>query len=155
MYSSKACAVQIEMPKDHLGQAIIRLCDISGDEITTETIAALDARQSRAANIPAFHFDALWRILNHPTNTPLVAKTYGGGALKVEPRALEQLPIPADPVRDKPRRSVRGRIARTAEPSYNVSAAIGLPPEVGETGSGCALGPGIHRSDSGATQCHA
>jgi len=41
-----------------------------------------------------------------------------------------------DPVRDKPRRS---RIVRTAEPSYNVSAASGLPPEVGETSSGCAL----------------
>jgi hypothetical protein len=41
----------------------------------------------------------LWRILNHQNvlaNIPLVAKTYGGGALKVEPRALEQLPIPAD-----------------------------------------------------------
>jgi len=38
-------------------------------------------------------------------------------------------------MRDKPRRS---RIARTAEPSYNVSAASGLPPEVGETSSGCA-----------------
>ena len=28
-----------------------------------------------------------------------------------------------DPVRDKPRRSGRGRIARTAELSYNISAA--------------------------------
>jgi hypothetical protein len=84
------------MPKDYLVQAIVRTCDISGDEITTETIVPLDRRVSRAANIPAFHFDALWRILNHPTNIPLVAKTYGGGALKVEPRALEQLPIPAD-----------------------------------------------------------
>jgi len=45
---------------------------------------------------------------------------------------------PTDPVRDKSRRS---RIARTAEPSYNVSAAktkSGLPSEVGETSSGCA-----------------
>jgi len=42
---------------------------------------------------------------------------------------------PTDPVRDKPRRS---RIARTAAPSYNVSAASGLPPEVGETSSGRA-----------------
>jgi hypothetical protein len=39
--------------------------------------------------------------------------------------------IRRDPVRDKPRRS---RIARTAELTQS-----GLPPEVGETSSGCAL----------------
>lgn len=36
-------------------------------------------------------------VLNHPAtlaNLPLVAKSYGGGALKVEPRQLEKLPIP-------------------------------------------------------------
>jgi adenine-specific DNA-methyltransferase len=49
------------------------------------------------------HVDTLWHILNHPNvlaNIPLVAKTYGSGALKVEPRALEQLPIPADLIED-------------------------------------------------------
>lgn len=41
--------------------------------------------------------DRLWQALNHPdtlANLPRVAKSYGGGAIKVEPRALEKLPIP-------------------------------------------------------------
>jgi hypothetical protein len=41
--------------------------------------------------------DKLWEALNHPdtlANLPRVAKSYGGGAIKVEPRALERLPIP-------------------------------------------------------------
>jgi adenine-specific DNA-methyltransferase len=41
--------------------------------------------------------ERLWRVLNHPgtlANLSLVAKSYGDGALKVEPRALEKLPIP-------------------------------------------------------------
>lgn len=39
----------------------------------------------------------LWQALNHPdtiANLPLVSKSYGGGALKAEPRQLENLPIP-------------------------------------------------------------
>ncbi len=39
----------------------------------------------------------LWRALNHPetlVNLSFVAKSYGGGALKAEPRQLEQLEIP-------------------------------------------------------------
>jgi len=41
--------------------------------------------------------EALWKCMNHPdflSHLDLVAKTYGGGALKVEPRALERAPIP-------------------------------------------------------------
>lgn len=41
--------------------------------------------------------DALWQVLRHPdtiANLALVGKSYGGGAIKVEPRALERLPIP-------------------------------------------------------------
>jgi len=44
-----------------------------------------------------YFIDKLWKILNHPltlANLPLVAKSYGSGALKVEPRCLEKLPIP-------------------------------------------------------------
>jgi hypothetical protein len=40
----------------------------------------------------------LWNILCDPetiSNLGLVGKSYGSGALKVEPRALERLPIPA------------------------------------------------------------
>jgi len=42
--------------------------------------------------------DRLWRVLRDPTtvaNLHLVGKSYGSGALKVEPRALERLPLPA------------------------------------------------------------
>jgi hypothetical protein len=45
--------------------------------------------------------DALWEVLQAPTtvaNLALVGKSYGGGALKVEPRALECLRLPAGPV---------------------------------------------------------
>jgi len=41
--------------------------------------------------------DEFWRILNDPETTAnlrLVGKSYGGGAIKVEPRNLERLPIP-------------------------------------------------------------
>ena len=42
--------------------------------------------------------DALWQVLRHRdtvANLVLVGKSYGGGAIKVEPRALERLPIPS------------------------------------------------------------
>lgn len=41
--------------------------------------------------------ERLWKILNHPdtvSNLVLIGKSYGDGAVKVEPRALERLPIP-------------------------------------------------------------
>jgi len=41
--------------------------------------------------------DRLWKALKHPDtvrNLALVGKSYGAGAIKVEPRALERLPIP-------------------------------------------------------------
>ena len=41
--------------------------------------------------------ERLWQVLQHPetiSNLSLVGKSYGGGAIKVEPRALEKLPIP-------------------------------------------------------------
>ena len=41
--------------------------------------------------------ERLWRALQHPdtiSNLALVGKSYGSGAIKVEPRALEKLPIP-------------------------------------------------------------
>ncbi|MBI2208348.1 hypothetical protein HYU50_02530 [Candidatus Woesearchaeota archaeon] len=43
------------------------------------------------------HVNALWEVLNHPEtikNLKLVGKSYGSGAVKVEPRNLEKLPIP-------------------------------------------------------------
>ncbi|HEX8846080.1 MAG TPA: N-6 DNA methylase [Pyrinomonadaceae bacterium] len=41
--------------------------------------------------------DKLWKVLRHPetvANLNLVGKSYGDGAIKVEPRALEKLPLP-------------------------------------------------------------
>lgn len=43
--------------------------------------------------------EALWSVLRHPRtveNLHLVGKSYGSGAIKVEPRSLERLPIPGD-----------------------------------------------------------
>lgn len=45
----------------------------------------------------AEYIKKLWTILQHPdtvSNLQLVGKSYGSGAIKVEPRALENLPIP-------------------------------------------------------------
>jgi hypothetical protein len=47
--------------------------------------------------------DRLWRALNHPdtlANLVFVAKSYGSGALKVEPRQLEMLEIPLHVLRE-------------------------------------------------------
>jgi len=43
------------------------------------------------------YIESLWNILQHPNtlkNLSLVGKSYGSGAIKIEPRALERLPIP-------------------------------------------------------------
>jgi hypothetical protein len=43
--------------------------------------------------------EKLWRALNHPktiANLLFVGKSYGGGAIKVEPRQLDSLEIPTD-----------------------------------------------------------
>jgi adenine-specific DNA-methyltransferase len=48
-------------------------------------------------NDPAFT-SKLWKVLQHPetvANLSLVGKSYGGGAIKVEPRSLERLPLPS------------------------------------------------------------
>ena len=43
------------------------------------------------------YLDSLWNVLNHEEtlyNLKSVGKSYGSGAIKIEPRALEKLPIP-------------------------------------------------------------
>ncbi len=61
----------------------------------------------------AHRLEELWKLLQHPAtvaNLALVSKSYGDGAIKVEPRALERLPLPEaalqaaglEPVRAKP-----------------------------------------------------
>jgi hypothetical protein len=50
------------------------------------------------SNNPEF-VGKLWSVLRHPSITPSLArvgKSYGDGAIKVEPRALERLPIPQE-----------------------------------------------------------
>jgi len=50
------------------------------------------------SNAPEY-LDRLWKILKHPStmaNLPMIGKSYGDGAIKVEPRSLEKLPIPND-----------------------------------------------------------
>ena len=54
--------------------------------------------------------ERLWKVLRHPetlANLPLVGKSYGSGAIKVEPRALERLPLPEAAVRDAGLQPVR------------------------------------------------
>ncbi len=51
------------------------------------------------------YVNMLWKILNHPEtlkNLQLVGKSYGSGAVKVEPRNLEKLPIPEELVENLP-----------------------------------------------------
>ncbi len=53
-------------------------------------------------NDPTF-IDRLWQVLRHPetvANLALVGKSYGDGAIKVEPRALEKLPLPTKVVEE-------------------------------------------------------
>jgi hypothetical protein len=48
------------------------------------------------------YIDHLWKILNHPdtvANLAMIGKSYGDGAVKVEPRSLEKLPIPENIIR--------------------------------------------------------
>lgn len=57
------------------------------------------------------HVERLWRALNHPdtlANLVSVAKSYGGGALKVEPRQLEMLEIPSHVLRELGLEAPRG-----------------------------------------------
>ncbi len=45
----------------------------------------------------AKYIEQIWKILNHPdviANLSRIGKSYGDGAIKVEPRSLEKLPIP-------------------------------------------------------------
>jgi hypothetical protein len=49
------------------------------------------------------YIEKLWKILQHPetiANLQLVGKSYGSGAIKVEPRALERLPISSNLIKD-------------------------------------------------------
>jgi hypothetical protein len=55
--------------------------------------------------------ESVWRLLNHPdtiANLSRVAKSYGAGAIKVEPRALERVPLSESALRDSGVFELRG-----------------------------------------------
>lgn len=59
----------------------------------------------------AAFIDGLWRVLQHPQtleNLALVGKSYGDGAIKVEPRALERLRLPPEALAQAGLASARG-----------------------------------------------
>lgn len=71
-------------------------------------------------NSPEF-VERLWQVLRHPrtiSNLSLVGKSYGGGAIKVEPRALEHLPLPPSVVHEVGLEPPRG--ARSAQLSLRI-----------------------------------
>lgn len=48
------------------------------------------------------YIEKLWQVLQHPntiSNLQLVGKSYGSGAIKVEPRSLEKLPINSEVIK--------------------------------------------------------
>ena len=53
-------------------------------------------------NMSSDFVEHLWNVLSNPktiSNLKKVGKSYGGDAIKVEPRSLERLPLPDDLVR--------------------------------------------------------
>ncbi|MGQ9555019.1 MAG: HsdM family class I SAM-dependent methyltransferase [Anaerolineae bacterium] len=62
--------------------------------------------------------ESLWAVLRHPetiVNLALVGKSYGAGAIKVEPRALERLPIPDSVLSEVGLRPLRAKQLRLLE----------------------------------------
>lgn len=59
------------------------------------------------------YIERLWQVLKHPqtiANLVRVGKSYGGNAIKVEPRALERLPLPEPVLREVGLAPVIGRL---------------------------------------------
>lgn len=60
------------------------------------------------------YIEKLWTILQHPdtiSNLQLVGKSYGSGAIKVEPRSLERLPISSNLVHELGLKPVRSELS--------------------------------------------
>lgn len=60
------------------------------------------------------YIEKLWTILQHPdtiSNLQLVGKSYGSGAIKVEPRSLERLPISSNLVHGLGLKPVRSELS--------------------------------------------
>jgi hypothetical protein len=59
------------------------------------------------------YIEKLWQILQHPntvSNLQLVGKSYGSGAIKVEPRSLERLPIKSELVKQLGLRPIKSEL---------------------------------------------
>lgn len=72
------------------------------------------------------YLDNLWKALNHPDtleNLKLVGKSYGSGAIKVEPGNLNKLPIPEYIVSqfnlERPYKDANGQLELFREPKIN------------------------------------
>lgn len=82
------------------------------------------------------NIERLWRALNHPdtqANLAFVGKSYGGGALKVEPRQLDALEIPGHVVKEVglvPNQSLSQGMLLEAPVSYKTK----VPIDDGKTG---------------------
>jgi len=66
----------------------------------------------------ALFIEKLWHVLSHPltlANLSLVGKSYGSGAIKVEPRALESLPLPLSVVQEAGLRTDTPPVSNRAE----------------------------------------
>ncbi|MGH9513416.1 MAG: hypothetical protein ACRD2U_14890 [Terriglobales bacterium] len=75
----------------YLGRRNVRFIRNSAGVVPLTSFLCVYPRDESAGNI-----NNLWRLLNHDdtlANLSRVAKSYGSGALKVEPRALERTPI--------------------------------------------------------------
>lgn len=60
------------------------------------------------------YIEKLWQVLQHPktiANLQLVGKSYGSGAIKVEPRSLERLPIQSELVKQLGLNPVRSELS--------------------------------------------
>lgn len=78
----------------YLGRRHARFIRNQAEVLPLSSFLCVYPRQSD----PEF-LERLWRVLQHPktlANLPRVGKSYGSNAIKVEPRALEQLPIPIE-----------------------------------------------------------
>lgn len=73
--------------------------------------------------------NSLWQALNHPDtleNLKLVGKSYGSGAIKVEPSNLNRLPIPEHIVAQfnlkRPYKTAHGQLKIFGEPNKKYSS---------------------------------
>jgi hypothetical protein len=73
------------------------------------------------------YMDRLWQVLRHPQTVAglsSVGKSYGSGAIKVEPRALEKLPLPSRVVSETGLRLDLGTERRAVETSRDLQLML-------------------------------